>query len=100
MSLAYLTRRATFAAAHRYWRPAWFEERNRQAFGACANPHGHGQSYAASGLIPSTENLLARAWPRVAGRLPDGVRLRRSRLREDEILVLDCYGGAQEAGVQ
>ena len=36
-----LTRRVTFAAAHRYRRPEWTEAQNRAAFGACANPHSH-----------------------------------------------------------
>lgn len=40
-----LTRTVRFSAAHRYWRPEWDEERNRQVFGACANPHGHGHNY-------------------------------------------------------
>lgn len=40
-----LTRAVRFAAAHRYWRPEWDEERNRRVFGACANPHGHGHNY-------------------------------------------------------
>lgn len=144
MSLAYLTRRATFAAAHRYWRSEWSEARNRQVFGACANPHGHGHSYVLEatvagrideetgfcvdlshldrvideavvqpldhqhinhavpefgpgGLVPTTENLAAWAWPRVAGRLPAGVRLHRLRLREDESLHVDYYGGEGEA---
>jgi 6-pyruvoyltetrahydropterin/6-carboxytetrahydropterin synthase len=46
MSDAFLTRRVTFAAAHRYWREEWSEERNRAVFGGCANPHGHGHTYA------------------------------------------------------
>jgi 6-pyruvoyltetrahydropterin/6-carboxytetrahydropterin synthase len=46
MRTAHLTRRVTFAAAHRYWREDWTEERNREVFGPCANPHGHGHSYA------------------------------------------------------
>jgi 6-pyruvoyltetrahydropterin/6-carboxytetrahydropterin synthase len=45
MPIAYLTRRVAFAAAHRYRRPEWSEERNREAFGLCANPHFHGHSY-------------------------------------------------------
>jgi len=40
-----LTRRVRFSAAHRYYRPEWSEERNRDAFGPCANPHGHGHDY-------------------------------------------------------
>jgi len=40
-----LVRRYRFCAAHRYHRPEWSEERNREVFGACANPHGHGHNY-------------------------------------------------------
>ena len=46
MPFAYLTRRVTFAAAHRYSRPEWSAERNYRVFGACANPNYHGHSYA------------------------------------------------------
>lgn len=45
MSIAYLTRRVGFSAAHRYNRPDWSPERNRQVFGACNNPVGHGHNY-------------------------------------------------------
>ena len=45
MSFASLTRRVTFAAAHRYRRPEWSEEKNQSVFGACANPSFHGHSY-------------------------------------------------------
>ena len=40
-----LTRRVTFAAAHRYRRPDWDDARNARVFGACANPNYHGHSY-------------------------------------------------------
>lgn len=45
------------------------------------------------GLIPTTENLAAWAWERIAGRLPKGVTLQRLRLREDENLFVDYFGG-------
>jgi 6-pyruvoyltetrahydropterin/6-carboxytetrahydropterin synthase len=45
MSVASLTRRVRFAAAHRYYRDDWSAERNRAVFGACSNPHGHGHNY-------------------------------------------------------
>lgn len=45
MPTASLTRRVTFAAAHRYRRPEWSDERNRETFGACAHPNFHGHSY-------------------------------------------------------
>ena len=41
----FLTRRVTFAAAHRYRRPDWSEERNAEVFGLCARESFHGHSY-------------------------------------------------------
>ena len=40
-----LTRRVAFAAAHRYRRPEWSDERNADVFGLCARPNFHGHSY-------------------------------------------------------
>ncbi len=48
VAIARLTRTVQFAAAHRYYRPDWSEARNREAFGPCANPHGHGHTYQCS----------------------------------------------------
>lgn len=45
MPRAYLTRRVSFAAAHRYRRPDWSDERNEQVFGLCARESYHGHSY-------------------------------------------------------
>jgi 6-pyruvoyltetrahydropterin/6-carboxytetrahydropterin synthase len=45
MPTASLTRRVTFAAAHRYRRPDWTDERNASVFGACSWPAYHGHSY-------------------------------------------------------
>jgi 6-pyruvoyltetrahydropterin/6-carboxytetrahydropterin synthase len=42
---ATLTRRVSFAAAHRYRVPGWSDEKNEQAFGLCARPNYHGHSY-------------------------------------------------------
>jgi 6-pyruvoyltetrahydropterin/6-carboxytetrahydropterin synthase len=42
---AHLTRRISFAAAHRYRRPDWSDEQNEQTFGLCAREHYHGHSY-------------------------------------------------------
>jgi 6-pyruvoyltetrahydropterin/6-carboxytetrahydropterin synthase len=41
-----LTRRVTFAAAHRYRRPEWDDARNAEVFGLCARPSYHGHSYS------------------------------------------------------
>jgi 6-pyruvoyltetrahydropterin/6-carboxytetrahydropterin synthase len=145
MSISYLTRRATFSAAHRYWRDDWTAERNLEVFGACSNPHGHGHNYeleatvegrvdpetgfcvelgrldrilaeavvapldhqhinhavaefGPGGRVPTTENIAAWAWARISSRLPSDVRLHRLRLREDESLYVDYYGGASAGG--
>ena len=45
MAQALLTRRVTFAAAHRYRRPEWDDARNAATFGLCARPNYHGHSY-------------------------------------------------------
>jgi len=43
--IATLTRRTSFAAAHRYRRPEWDDARNAEVFGLCARPHYHGHTY-------------------------------------------------------
>ena len=40
-----VTRHLHFSAGHRLHRPEWDEERNRDVFGACSNPAGHGHNY-------------------------------------------------------
>ena len=40
-----VTRHLHFSAGHRLHRPEWDEERNREVFGACSNPSGHGHNY-------------------------------------------------------
>ena len=42
---SFLTRRVSFAAAHRYHRPDWSEARNAEVFGLCARPSYHGHGY-------------------------------------------------------
>lgn len=42
---SYLTRRVSFAAAHRYRIAEWSDERNAAVFGACSRPNFHGHSY-------------------------------------------------------
>jgi 6-pyruvoyltetrahydropterin/6-carboxytetrahydropterin synthase len=43
---AYLTRRYWFAASHRLHSDAYSDEQNREVYGKCNNPHGHGHNYA------------------------------------------------------
>lgn len=40
-----LSQKFEFAASHRLHNPALSEEQNRQTFGKCNNPHGHGHNY-------------------------------------------------------
>ncbi|MGH7635377.1 MAG: 6-pyruvoyl trahydropterin synthase family protein [Gemmatimonadaceae bacterium] len=60
--MARLTRRVTFAAAHRYRRPEWSDAQNRAVFGACANEHYHGHGYTCDvtvrGEIDATTGMI------------------------------------------
>lgn len=40
-----LSRKIYFSSAHRYHNQAWSDEKNREIFGPCNNPHGHGHNY-------------------------------------------------------
>ncbi|HMF53152.1 MAG TPA: 6-carboxytetrahydropterin synthase [Edaphobacter sp.] len=42
---AYLSRRYHFSASHRLHSEAYDEAQNREVFGKCNNPHGHGHNY-------------------------------------------------------
>lgn len=43
--MVYLTRKTEFSASHYYHNPQFTAEENRQIFGKCNNPHGHGHNY-------------------------------------------------------
>ena len=43
--MIYLTRRESFNAAHRLFRPDWTDEKNSEVYGKCANPNWHGHNY-------------------------------------------------------
>lgn len=62
MPTASLTRRVTFAAAHRYRRPEWDEATNVAVFGPCARLNYHGHSYTCdvtvAGPIDATTGML------------------------------------------
>jgi 6-pyruvoyltetrahydropterin/6-carboxytetrahydropterin synthase len=59
---ASLTRRVSFAAAHRYRVPEWSDEQNERTFGACSRPSFHGHSYTCdvtvSGPIDPTTGMV------------------------------------------
>ena len=43
--VVYITRRETFAAAHRLFKPELSDEENLKIFGKCSNPNWHGHNY-------------------------------------------------------
>ncbi|HSL88076.1 MAG TPA: 6-carboxytetrahydropterin synthase [Ignavibacteriaceae bacterium] len=43
--MVYITRRETFAAAHRLFKPGLSDEENFEMFGKCSNPQWHGHNY-------------------------------------------------------
>jgi 6-pyruvoyltetrahydropterin/6-carboxytetrahydropterin synthase len=59
---AFLTRRVTFAAAHRYRIATWSDEQNERVFGLCARPSYHGHSYVCDvtvrGEIDGTTGMI------------------------------------------
>jgi 6-pyruvoyltetrahydropterin/6-carboxytetrahydropterin synthase len=45
MKTVYITRRETFNAAHKLWRPEWTNEKNQEVFGKCSNHNWHGHNF-------------------------------------------------------
>ncbi len=43
--MIYITRKASFNAAHKLSRPDWTEDENTAVYGKCANPNWHGHNY-------------------------------------------------------
>ena len=54
--MVYLTRRASFSAAHRLWSNALTEKENRDLYDKCANPNGHGHNYTLEVTVRGTPN--------------------------------------------
>ncbi len=124
-----VTVKVYFEAAHRLHNPAQSDQWNREIYGKCNNPHGHGHNYVLEvtvegpvdpaigylidmkilkdilreriidqvdhrflnievpwleGIIPSAENLARTFFGRVAGRLPEGIKLSRVTVHETE----------------
>ncbi|HXB61820.1 MAG TPA: 6-carboxytetrahydropterin synthase [Acidobacteriaceae bacterium] len=48
---AYLGRRYHFAASHRLHTDVYDEARNRDVYGKCNNPHGHGHNYTVEVVV-------------------------------------------------
>jgi len=54
VAIASLTRRITFAAAHRYRLPELSDAENAQRFGLCARPNFHGHTYMVHVTVSGT----------------------------------------------
>jgi 6-pyruvoyltetrahydropterin/6-carboxytetrahydropterin synthase len=51
-----LSKRYAFAASHRLHSPALSDEANRETYGKCNNPHGHGHNYEVELTVCGTVN--------------------------------------------
>jgi 6-pyruvoyltetrahydropterin/6-carboxytetrahydropterin synthase len=51
---AHLTRRYWFSASHRLHCDAMTDQENREVYGKCNNPHGHGHNYALEVTVAGT----------------------------------------------
>ena len=40
-----VSKKFEFSASHRYWRDDWSEQKNKEVFGRCTSPYGHGHNY-------------------------------------------------------
>lgn len=49
--IVYITRRETFAAAHRLFKPELSDEENLKLFGKCSNPNWHGHNYTLEVIV-------------------------------------------------
>ena len=45
LKTVYITRRETFNAAHKLYRPDWSDEKNHEVFGKCSNANWHGHNF-------------------------------------------------------
>jgi 6-pyruvoyltetrahydropterin/6-carboxytetrahydropterin synthase len=82
-----LSRRYTFFASHRLHSPLLTEEENRETFGKCNNPHGHGHNY-------EVELTVRGAVDTVTGCVVDLARM--DRLVEEQILARFRYRNLNE----
>lgn len=69
-----LTRRYRFSAAHRLHSPSLSEAANRDVFGKCNNPHGHGHDYVLEVTVAGAPDARGRLVP--LGALDELVRSR------------------------
>ncbi|MBN1393095.1 MAG: 6-carboxytetrahydropterin synthase [Sedimentisphaerales bacterium] len=49
--MSYFSEKFEFAATHKLWNDNFSDQRNREVFGKCANPSGHGHNYIVEVMI-------------------------------------------------
>ncbi len=54
--MVYVTRRETFNAAHRVFKPELSDEENFKIFGGCSNPNWHGHNYVLEVVVAGEVN--------------------------------------------
>ena len=54
--MSYFSEKFEFAATHKLWNDDFSDEQNREVFGKCANPTGHGHNYVVEVTIKSKTN--------------------------------------------
>ena len=54
--IVHITRRETFAAAHRLFKPELSDEDNLKIFGKCSNPNWHGHNYILEVVVAGEVN--------------------------------------------
>jgi 6-pyruvoyltetrahydropterin/6-carboxytetrahydropterin synthase len=54
--MSYFSEKFEFAATHKLWNDDFSENRNREVFGKCANPSGHGHNYIVEVTIRRSED--------------------------------------------
>ena len=54
--MVYITRQATFSAAHKLSRSEWDQQKNLEVFGKCANPNWHGHNYTLTVTVKGDVN--------------------------------------------
>ena len=54
--LVEVCRKEHFNAAHRLYNPTWDDKKNKEVFGVCANPNGHGHNFEVVVRVKGTPN--------------------------------------------
>lgn len=54
--MVYITRRETFAAAHRLYKDGLSDDENLKLFGKCSNPNWHGHNYTLEVVVAGEVN--------------------------------------------